>query len=583
MTSRRQFLKHAGLGAAVWAVSSNAVLKAAEQKSMKKRPNIIVIMSDDVGWTDIGCYGSEIKTPNLDRLAENGLRYSQFYNTARCCPTRASLLTGLHPHQSGVGWMMQDQGAYGYRGDLNDNCVTIAQVLRDAGYSTYMSGKWHVTPAPRSRDCNKHNWPLQRGFDRFYGTIKGAGSFYDPCTLVSGNTLITPDSDDYYYTHAISDHAVQFIDEHPSDAPFFMYVAYTAAHWPQHAPEADIAEYDGVYDDGWEVLRENRIKSAQKLGLMDENWTVSQPDEKVESWDDMDHKAFHSRTMQVYAAQLTIMDRGIGRIVETLEKKGELENTMILYLQDNGACAEQFAIYRRKDDEYPNHLRHVAEVDGPREPMRANELQFELFPAYHRDGQPVKYYSPVDNVGDPYSYIGYHAGWANAGNAPLRMYKHWIHEGGISSPLVVYWPSHIKTKGEWRNQPAQLPDIMATCVQAAGAEYPVRYNGHYVHPMQGLSLMPTFDNQPLNRSGLYWEHEGNRAVRVGDWKAISKAHNNPRYYNSENKIPLSDWELYDLKADRTETRNLAETHPEKLRELVNMWRIWAKQTHVTPK
>ncbi len=320
------------------------------------RPNIVVILSDDMGFSDLGCYGGEIQTPNLDRLAGGGLRFTQFYNTARCCPTRACLLSGLYPHQAGVGHMTEDKGLDGFRGDLNPNCLTIAQVLHEAGYATYAVGKWHVTryTAP---DGQKHNWPLQRGFDRYYGTLQGAGSYFDPGTLARDNTMISPFADpeyrpqQFYYTDAISDHAIHFIDEHHKskpDRPFFMYVAFTAAHWPMHAPEESVAKYKGKYDGGYEPVRRARFERLKKMGLIRPDCELSP---QAGDWEKVEHKAWEARCMEVYAAMIDRMDAGIGRIVNQLEKDHLLDNTLILFLQDNGGCAE--AIGRTEDMSRP--------------------------------------------------------------------------------------------------------------------------------------------------------------------------------------------------------------------------------------
>ncbi|MCA9246713.1 MAG: sulfatase-like hydrolase/transferase [Planctomycetales bacterium] len=317
----------------------------AVQAAPAKRPNILWIVGENLKL-DLGCYGAKhVATPNLDSLAARGVRFTQFYNTARCCPTRACLMSGLYPHQAGVGWMMTDRGHPGYRGDLNNRCVTIAEALKPAGYRCYMAGKWHVTPhtAPEGP---KHNWPLQRGFDRFYGTIHGAGSFYDPNSLTRDNQQISPYADpqyqpkQYYYTHAISDHATRFIGEHceqQGEKPFFMYVAYTAAHWPMHALERDIAKYHGRYDAGYQAIRRARLARMKQLGLVNSDVELSPV---AEDWDALKHREWETRCMEVYAAMVDAMDQGIGRIVAELERRGQLDNTLIFFLQDNGGCAE---------------------------------------------------------------------------------------------------------------------------------------------------------------------------------------------------------------------------------------------------
>jgi arylsulfatase len=542
----------------------------AQSAPAQTRPNIIVIMADDMGIADIGCYGSEIKTPNLDRLAARGLRYTQFYNTARCCPTRASLLTGLYPHQAGIGHMMENRGLPAYQGDLNRQCVTLAEVLGASGYRTYMAGKWHVTPIRNLDD--KHNWPLQRGFDRFFGTIHGAGSFYDPATLARDNERIPP-GEDFYYTDAISDEAVRYVREHPDDRPFFMYVAYTAAHWPMHALPRDIAKYRGRYDQGWEVLRRERHARMQALGVVETEWVLSEADPKVPDWDSQADQAWHARCMEVYAAMIDNMDQGIGRLVGELERRGQLDNTLMLYLQDNGACAEQFGFGRQ-----PLTPAQLAE----RRPMDPNALQTLMVPKVTRDGKPLRVWQGVD-PGPADTYLGYSAGWAHAGNTPFQWYKHWVHEGGIASPLIAHWPRGIPARGKWRHQPAHLIDIMATCVEVAEANYPAHYRGEAITALEGVSLVPSFENRLLQREAIYWEHEGNRAVRSGQWKLVSKAQVKPRHWDATDVLPLDQWELYDMENDRTETHNLAEAFPGRVQEMADLWQRWAERTGGVPK
>jgi arylsulfatase A-like enzyme len=307
-----------------------------------QRPNVVLILADDLGYSDIGCYGGEIDTPNLDRLAAGGLRMSQFYNTARCSPSRASLLTGLHPHQTGIGILVEDQRPHGYQGSLNDRCVTVAEVLRSHGYGTYMSGKWHLTGNTAQPDGA---WPTERGFDRFYGTLAGAGSYYNPATLTR-DTATIPESqlpDDWIYTDAISDQAAAFIDDHIKQRardPFFLYVAYTTPHWPLHAPPDDIETYAGRYDQGWDQLRARRMQRLIKEGLLDPATDLSQRDPDVAPWDEPPHHQWEAMRMQTYAAQVTRMDVGIGRIIDTLESQGQLDNTMLIFLSDNGGSAE---------------------------------------------------------------------------------------------------------------------------------------------------------------------------------------------------------------------------------------------------
>lgn len=547
-----------GVGSAAWGQSDPAA----------PRPNIVVILSDDMGYSDIGCYGGEIRTPTLDRLAAGGLRFSQFYNTARCCPTRASLLTGLYPHQAGMGHMTsrpQSQASRpdAYRGELSHEAVTIAEVLRESGYGTYMCGKWHVT-GNVDPDDDKSNWPLQRGFDRYYGTLVGGGNYFDPGRLTRDNVLIAPAVDPeyrprhYYYTDAISDNAARFVRDHKrtaGDRPFFLYVAYTAAHWPMQAPEEAIAEYRGRYDAGYEPVRRARFERMKQMGLIDPAWTLSPA---PGTWDEVKHKAWESRCMEVYAAMIDRMDDGIGRIVEALEQEGLADNTLVLFMQDNGGCAE--AMGRTDDPTW--HLENL-------QPMKPDELQNRYRPPMQtRDGKPVLG-GPGVMPGGPDTYIAYGRNWANVSNTPFREYKHWVHEGGISTPLVAHWPKGIARRGEIERQPGHLIDIMATCVELAGAKYPSEHDGHAIRPMEGLSLAPAFDGKPLDREAIYWEHEGNRAIRMGKWKLVAKE-------------PGGPWELYDIDADRTEMHDLSKRESQRTAAMAAGWEAWAKRTGAVP-
>ncbi len=531
-------------------------------KQESTRPNIILIMSDDMGYSDIGCYGGEINTPNLDGLAQNGLRFTQFYNGARCCPTRASLITGLYPHQAGVGHMMEDRGSDSYRGDLSKNAVTIAEVLKQAGYATYMSGKWHVTPyEPEDDNPDKHNWPLQRGFDKFFGTILGAGSYYDPASLTRDNKYIVP-AEDFYYTDAITNNAVDFIESHSGDKPFFMYLSYTAAHWPMQAKPEDIAKYKGKFDVGWDALRQKKYERMKEMGLINPEWELSEKD-NIKDWEDEERKAWYSSLMEVYAAIVDCMDQGIGKVMNSLEKKGIKDNTLVFFLQDNGGCAEQFGLFEGVNTFYKD-----VKVDEVK-PMGKDERQKNMIPKYTRDGKPVLGGKGLEPGADN-TYLAYDRPWANASNTPFRLYKHYVHEGGISTPLIVYWPSGIKAKNEFRNQPSHIIDIMATCVDVSGAVYPESFNNNTVIPLAGTSLVPAFENMELENRAIYWEHEGNKAIRLENYKLVSQWKKDSEY----------NWELYDLEKDRSEINNLIEEMPDKALEMETMWKTWAKKTGV---
>jgi len=530
-----------------------------------KRPNILLIMSDDMGFSDLGCYGSEIHTPNLDSLAQNGIRFTQFYNMARCCPTRASLLTGLYPHQAGVGHMTEDRGLAGYRGQLNRQCVTIAEVMRTGGYRTYMCGKWHVGGGMRA-DGDNSVWPVQRGFEKFYGTITGGGSFYDPTTLCRQNKFITPENDSeykpakFYYTDAISDNAVRFLEQHDAeskDKPFFMYVAYTAAHWPMHALEKDIAKYRRKYDGGFEPIRRARFERMIKLGLIERKAELSPA---AEDWKTAEHKEWNVRCMEVYAAMIDCMDQGIGRLVAQLKKGGHFDNTLIFFLQDNGGCAELMG-----------RTANAQESPKPLKPFGPDDLQPQIWPPMQtRDGGWVRT-GPDVMPGPPDTYVAYGRGWANVSNTPFREYKHWVHEGGISTPLIAHWPVGIPSNrnGKLERQPGHLIDIMATCVDVAGVNYPTEFVGEKIKPMQGVSLQPALKGKSLKREQpICWEHEANRAIRDGKWKLVAKE-NQP-------------WELYDMEQDRSELHDLATANSKKAAELSAKWDAWAARSDVLP-
>lgn len=534
--------------------------------SEPRRPNILVILSDDMGYSDLGCYGGEIRTRNLDRLAANGLRFTQFYNTARCCPTRAALLTGLYSHQAGIGHMMEDRGVDGYRGELNRRCVTLAEVLKPAGYGTYALGKWHVTKGTKP-DGPKDNWPLQRGFDHYYGTITGAGDYWDPGTLTRDNTMISPMADAeyrprrYYYTDAITDHAIRFLQDHrkqDAERPFFMYLAYTAAHWPMHAPEEDIRRYRGKYDGGYGPVRQARLERMRELGLVDPSWELPA---QAGDWDSVQHKAWEARCMEVYAAMVDRMDQGIGRVVQQLRKSGQLDNTLILFMQDNGGCAEDIGRAPRTD--------HATRPEKPPfAPISPETVRLEVRPNQTRDGYPMLA-GPGAMPGPEGTYIAYGQGWANVSNTPFREYKHWVHEGGISTPLIAHWPARIRRHGDLETQPGHLVDVMATCVDVSGAAYPREYRGTAIQPMEGRSLVPAFEGRTIERQAIYWEHEGNRAVRVGKWKLVAKG---------EKGL----WELYDMTADRTELHDLSSAFPERARQMAALWEAWAERSNVLP-
>ncbi len=519
-TTRREFLAKMGAGA-VSASLAACVTTGKGPRAM--RPNIMIIMADDMGFSDIGCYGGEIETPNLDRLAAQGLRFTQFYNAARCCPTRASLLTGLFPHQAGVGKMIT-RGKFEpgpYQGFLNDRCVTIAEALRPAGYRTYMSGKWHVGEMPG-------HWPRTRGFDRYFGLISGASSYYELLSprraMALDDKPYTPPNEGFYMTDAFTDHALRCIEEHEKDQPFFHYVAYTAPHWPLHAPREVVEKYIGRYRKGWDQLREERYERLVKMGIIRPEWALSPRDEGVPPWEDVrDAAEDWDLRMAVYAAMVDRMDWNIGRLLDALEAKGVMDNTLILFLSDNGGCHEG--------------------IEGDRR---------------HKKG--VRY-------GDRGSFVAYKRPWANASNTPFRLFKHWVHEGGCSTPLIAHWPKVIHEGGGLTHEAGHVIDLMATCVDVAGATYPETFNGKPVQPMEGRSLLPVLRGGRWQTPRQFaWEHFGNRALRDGDWKLVARR-NGP-------------WALYHLAEDRTELHDRIEDEPGLAESLRKQYAAWAARVGV---
>ncbi|MEH6304217.1 arylsulfatase [Olivibacter sp. CPCC 100613] len=505
------------------------------------KPNIILIMTDDMGYSDLGCYGGEIETPHLDSLAATGLRFTQFYNGARCCPSRASLMTGLYPHQTGIGHMtnpsehftQHDYHVPGYRGELSPQTNTLAEVLKTAGYTTLMTGKWHLGME------RKEQWPLQRGFDHYYGILDGASNYFRPAQprgITLENDTLTIDDPDFYTTDAFTDRAIQFIDQSKQadgERPFFLYLAYTAPHWPLQAPKEVIDKYRDRYHDGWGKLREERYKRMRQLGLIDTGWAMSKQD--IFDWDTLPKEKQDEMALRraIYAAQVDRMDENVGKLVAYLKKNKLDENTLIVFINDNGACAEG------------------GDVGGGKKENLETQVGY---------------------------FLTYGKGWANASNTPYREYKHWVHEGGISSPLIAHWPAKIpkKLNGSLIQQYGFLPDIMATFVDVSGASYHSEKGGKQVPDMAGKSLVPLLEgsDRPIHEQPIFWEHEGNKAVRLGAFKAVMKW--------QEGEEAQQHWELYDMQKDRTEQHDLAKEMPEKVKALASAWQQWAASHQVLP-
>lgn len=493
------------------------------------RPNIIIILVDDMGFSDIGSYGSEIPTPHLDALAENGLRFSQFYNTGRCCPTRASLLTGLYSHQAGVGHMTNARSARGYIGRLNNECVTIANIASEAGYHTAASGKWHLGSS------KKEWWPLGRGFDRFYGSPEGGGFYHRPKhgrTIVLNEDLVLDHQSqipaNWYCTDAFTEHGLRFIDEAiEKEKPFLLYLAHIAPHFPLQADKADIEKYRGTFTKGWDQLSQERYERQLELGFIDPDWEKMPRPKEVPAWDSLSEKQRDrlDHLFATYAATIDRLDRSIGVLVSGLKERDQLDNTLILFLSDNGASAEGGTLGRT-------------------------------------DGNPTEANS------------NWWAGkaWAWHSNTPFRRYKKASEEGGIATPLIAHWPDGIKEAGKWRNDPCHVIDILPTVLELTEGSYPEKKGEKEILPFEGRSFasLLTGSSKEPREAPLFWEHEGNAAVREGKWKLLRVG-------------GKGKWELYDLEQDRTEQTNLAGTHPELATELAEKWEQWARRCHVAPR
>lgn len=521
-----------------------------------KRPNVLLILLDDLGYSDLGCYGGEIPTPHIDALAQSSLRFTQVYNSARCCPSRASLLTGLYPHQTGVGAMEGNhpKAPRGYVGHLNNECVTLGQVLKGAGYRTYAVGKWHVGTGAAG--------PVERGFDHFYGFPSDyAKGQWDPKSYVrlpaGQRPELTYPKEKFYATDALSDYALAFIQDADAqkDAPWFLYLAYGAPHFPLQAPADRMKKFVPTYLRGWDALREERFDRMKKIGLADRSWTLTDsslvPEDgpKIANgyagkpnpkWDTLpkDRQNDLAHRMALFAAMVTKIDDGVGRVVDYLKSNGEFENTVIILLSDNGACYEW----------------------GP---FGFDEASRKGVTILHKGAE-------LDKMGGPGTYHSYGSGWANLGNTPFRMYKHFTNEGGICTPMVVSWPRGISRKPGWVKDVAHVIDIMPTLCDITGASYPAELGGVKIQPEEGKSLRPIFAGDTLPDRLLGWEHEGARAMRLGPWKAV---------YGKRGSG--NGWELYNLEQDRSETIDVAADHPDILKKLSDAWNDWAQRVFVT--
>jgi len=551
MSDRRDFIKMtAGMaGASLLPGGDKAFAGALAQSAAGSRPNIVLILADDMGFSDIGCFGSEVSTPNLDRLAARGMRVNQFYNNPRCCPSRASIMTGLYAQQAGMGLMVSDYGRYpypGYAGNLSPRTVTIPEALKSAGYNTAMVGKWHL--APTDPKIGFSNWPRQRGFDKFWGIIAGASVYYESPHLVHDNTPIPPPAGDLYLTDLFAEYAASYVEELAREKkPFFLYTAFNAPHWPIQAPEDLVEKYAHRYAAGWDALREERHKKQIAMGLVDAQWALTPRDPRVPAWEKARDKDWEMRRMAVYAAMIDHLDQGIGRILEQVEKSGIADNTLIVFMSDNGGNAEE--IGGRK-----THIPEAAIAAHASAPCEIGDACAGNVP-----GVMPGPMSGFQSIGIP---------WGNCANTPFRLYKHYAHEGGISSPFIACWPAVIKPTANPVNAVGHETDLMPTFLEVAGATYPAHVAAGPIPALVGQSLAPLFDGSTRTRGTIFWEHEGNKAVRDGKWKLVSR-------------FP-EGWELFDMEADRTELHDLAAAEPERARAMAAMYEEWAKSIGVQP-
>lgn len=500
-----------------------------------ERPNIVLIMADDMGYSDLGCFGGEIDTPYLDSLAAGGLRFARFYSENMCWVSRASLLTGVYHLTS-----LRESA-------LNPRCPTLAEILGGRGYLTALSGKWHL-----ARYDDQSTWPNQRGFQRFFGTLGGAGSFFAPSHLKRDNADASAEfaRDDFYYTDAISDNAVGCIREARPGQPLFLYVAYTAAHWPLHAFPKDIEKYRGRFAKGWDEMRQSRFARMKELGVLPPNAVLSPRHPEVPAWTDEKHPEWQQRRMEVYAAQVEVMDRGIGRIIRALQDGGRFDSTLVMFMVDNGGCHVEYPPNRKGD----------------------------YLPAQTRDGRPMRPGNLPDILPGPEdTYQSYGHGWANLSNTPYRLFKQYDHEGGIHTPMIAHWPKGIKGAGQVSFATAHLVDVLPTVLDLTGTTHPDRRGGAKTHAPEGTSLRPVFEtgSRPPPKA-LFFNHAKGQAIRQGDWKLVKIAGDGGR--KKGGKSSGGGWELYDLATDASELHDLAASKPGKVAELAQEFDRWVKRS-----
>lgn len=539
------------------ALACLAAAAAVTVCAAERCPNILIVLADDLGYSDLSCYGGEIPTPNIDALAKGGARFTDFYSSARCCPTRASLMTGLYPSQAGIGDFTSARPhparGPGYLGRLTDRCVTLAEALKPAGYGCYYVGKWHLHP---------ETGPIRRGFDEFYGfTNDHSHDQYDKdyyLRLPAGRKKeIDPPADTFYATDVFSDYALAFLRQgQQSGKPWFLFLGYSSPHFPIQAPAGRADPFEAIYARGWDVLREERFERMKRIGLIDgARWKLTPrspvPVDRDDiangysgkpnpAWDSLDEARRRdlARRMAVFAAMVAGVDQGVGKIVGHLKATGDFGNTLILFLSDNGACYEW----------------------GP----------FGFDGESRRGMTTLHAGDELRRIGGRGTHHSYGSGWANLGNTPFRLYKHFTHEGGIAVPFIMHWPAGLGAPDRWVREPAHVMDVMPTLLEAAGARYPATREGLDMPPAEGRSLLPVIHGERLTERVIGFDHQGAHALRKGDWKlAWGK------------RMPTEiQWELYNLAEDRCETADLAGQQQERVKAMAAEWEQWARRVQV---
>jgi len=525
----------------------------------RDQPNVLVILFDDLGYSDLGCYGGEIDTPHIDGLASKGVRFESFYNSARCCPSRASLMTGLYPPQAGIASFTtpnpHKRNGPAYLGRLNDQCVTLAEVLKPAGYGCYYVGKWHM---------HSKTGPIERGFDEFYGYMMAHShnqwdaDFYRRFPEGRKKEIDQPQGE-FYATDVFNDYAIEFIKQgQKCRQPWFLFLGHSSPHFPVQAPAASADRYFQQYMRGWDVLRKKRYERMQAIGLIDgARWTLTgrslvpvdrddiangYPGKPNPAWDslDRDRQRDLARRMSLFAAMVEHVDRGVGQIVDHLKQTQDLDNTLIMILSDNGACYEW----------------------GP----------FGFDGVSRRGITKLHTGEELRKMGGPDTHHSYGSAWSNLGNTPLRLYKHFTHEGGVCTPFIAHWPKGIRSQGQWIRERGHLIDVLPTLRAATGADYPKRFQGRDIYPEEGVNLLPVFNRTTLPERPIFFEHQAARGLIRGDWKLVWGK-----------RMPWDiDWELYNLKQDRCETKDLADQHPERVKQLSDEWLGYARRVKLYP-